>query len=431
MIVTQLHPAAIAQGLRRHLLSGSLRMSERQTMLKSYTGEGIRRSVNKYFPREASEQSPLMEQRITRKLIDGRFIAYKERPQRTADEAYLDKSGELDHTMLELDRLTGLLGTAALLRRYDSDLQELVSDVITTFEPIWLEGNADPAGIAYPLAGAHAEADDQLWAVWTQANHFLCTRNGEVIPIVGNEELENPYGVLPVVWSHLMADTAGWWRRMATDIDNAQTSFNVIGTQLMLGALFQSLGQPVASGVDDRDQLVIGPYNLWKLPQEARFDFATPSSDLTRIIQIQRWIVESAAYANHMTIKWADTAGATSGEHQRILEVELTEAVMGDFSRLRKVERERFFIDREILSTQGISVSEEYHIDFTEPHIPLTPEQGRGEWEWKWANGLATKADWFRQNDPDRTPSDIREQLLEESPPTSPLTKLLERNPNA
>jgi hypothetical protein len=429
MIVQLLDPTSIGYALRRHLQGSSTRRNERLALLQSYSGVGIEGDVTKYFPREAMENSPVMKQRIARKLIDARAVAYKDKPERTADEKYLEKIGDIDAAMLELDRMTKLLGTVALLRRYDTDLERLIPEVVTIFEPIWLEGEADPSGIAYPLSGEYAKAEDQLWAVWTADAHFLANRSGETFAVSDdNPDKVNPYGVLPVVWSHNGANLGSWWRAPASDIANAQTSFNVIGTQLMLGAMFQSLGQPVASGINDRDELNVGPYNLWKLPEGARFDFATPTSDLTRIIAIQRWVVESAAYTNHLTIKWAEGGGATSGEHQRILEVDLTEAVMSDFHSLRVVENDRFAIDREILAVFKINIEDKYHVNFAEPHIPLSAAEERADWEWKWTNNLASKQDWFNLNDPDRTPEEVQaERLAEEPPASTPLTALLNR----
>ena len=67
----------------------------------------------------------------------------------------------------------------------------------------------------------------------------------------------------------------------------------------------------------------------------------------------------------------------------------------------------------------------------------MSPQQEREEWEWKWANGLATKKDWFRHYNPDMDDAEIDQELneikTETTPiePESPTQTLVERLVNA
>jgi hypothetical protein len=156
------------------------------------------------------------------------------------------------------------------------------------------------------------------------------------------------------------------------------------------------------------------------LPEGANYSIVSPSGSLGEIRENMRWVVETTAHALHLKVKWGSESGSTSGEHQRVLEVDLTEAVMTDFERWRKFENQRFELDRVILETNGINVGDEYNVDFTEPHIPLSPKEEREEWEWKWANGLATKKDWFRHYNPDFSDEEINEKLTETKEESQP-----------
>ena len=74
-------------------------------------------------------------------------------------------------------------------------------------------------------------------------------------------------------------------------------------------------------------------------------------------------------------------------------------------------------------------MSDEYNIDFSEPHIPLSPAQEREEWMWKWDNGLATKKDWFRHYNPDFTDDQIDDMIneIQEEQPEENATNIIQR----
>jgi hypothetical protein len=230
-----------------------------------------------------------------------------------------------------------------------------------------------------------------------------------------------------------------WWRTgNGIMVANANQLYNVFGTQLSLGNMYQSLGQSVLTGVDEATRIKMDVSKLLVLPEGANYQIVSPSGSLNEIRDNMKWVVETTAHALHLKVKWGSDAGSTSGEHQRILEVDLTEAVMADFERWRKFENQRFELDRAILETNGVNVTDEYNCNFSEPHIPLSPQQEREEWEWKWSNGLATKKDWFRHYNPDMDDSEIDERLGEAQAETTaqaqvaqPAQSLVERLVNA
>ena len=203
-------------------------------------------------------------------------------------------------------------------------------------------------------------------------------------------------------------------------VANSNLLYNVFGTQLSLGNMYQSLGQSVLTGVDETTRIKMDVSKLLVLPEGANYQIVSPSGSLREIRENMKWIVETTAHALHLKVKWGSDAGSTSGEHQRILEVDLTEAVMADFERWRKFEKQRFALDRIILETNGINISDEHSVNFSEPHIPLSPQQEREEWEWKWSNGLATKKDWFRHYNPDFSEEEIDERIGEAKTESQP-----------
>tara|TARA_S200002703_G_scaffold147788_1_gene143894 strand:- start:753 stop:1454 length:702 start_codon:yes stop_codon:yes gene_type:complete len=203
-------------------------------------------------------------------------------------------------------------------------------------------------------------------------------------------------------------------------IANANLMYNVFGTQLSLGNMYQSLGQSVLTGVDESTRLKMDVSKMLVLPEGANYSIVSPSGSLDQIRQNMKFIIETTADALHLKMKWGDDTSSTSGEHQRIMEVDLTEAVMADFERFRKFEKQRFQLDKTILETNNININDEYSVDFSEPHIPASPQQEREEWLWKWDNGLASKKDWFKHYNPDFTDEQIDEVMAEVEEPQQP-----------
>ena len=414
MIVTLPDPASIAAAFRRTNSTGmgdaSRKQAQRWRMVEQYHGERLANDVVPFFPAGIERQVPFSVQAVAKKIIDARAGVYRETPYRKADERYLAALTNLDQVMGNLERLTYLLGTMALLIQAD-DNGSLYHEALIEFEPIFMPHLPEPVGVLYPLHNAGAKREDMEWAVWTDQLHFCITGQGVVRPPAeDNPDLVNPFGVLPVVFVHRGAAGSGWWRPPAEDILNAQTAFNVLGTYLRQAFMLQGVGQPWTDARLDGTQL-LSPWDILALEPGETFSFATSGANLTQLIDVQRAELESVAFAHHLSLKWAGEGRATSGEHQRLLEVELTEAIISDFAMWREFERTRFEVEAIMLGGGGVTISDEYSVDFVEPHIPLSNEQKRERWEWEYSHGLASKLDYLREVDPDATDEALRDRL--------------------
>ena len=430
MLVPDLSLQTIVQSLKDYIDTSHYNESEdRLKVMNYYEGINLEEEVMKYFDPNALQFAPTLTLNITKKLIDARYIAYKSAPERMADDRYLERLGDLDQDMIEVDRLTGLLGTIAVLRYYDEDKDRLDSHIITDFEPIFEQNNPEPIGIVYPLfSHGDMRAEEQQFVYWSNESHFKIKKSGEVIHV--NDEDINPFGVVPIVYSHLYPMLGNEFIRTGKGkmVANANLMYNVFGTQLSLGNMYQSLGQSVLTGVDESTRLKMDVSKMLVLPEGANYSIVSPSGSLDQIRQNMKFIIETTADALHLKMKWGDDTSSTSGEHQRIMEVDLTEAVMADFERYSKFEKHRFKLDKTILETNNININDEYSVDFSEPHIPASPQQEREEWLWKWDNGLASKKGWFRHYNPDFSEEQIdqaMEEIQQDAQPEQPQAQTL------
>lgn len=421
MIVQDKLPVTIAAAVKA--LAGRVRDEEserRMAFYDAYEGRRMEDVAGEYFSPSQRASAPPTTERVVKKLIDARFCAYKQPPTRTAADRYLEVVGDLDQDMTYLERMTGLQGTMAMLRFYDADKAVLDSRILPVFEPLFLPGEVEPFGVAYPLHEPdQQDASKRSWAVWTDTDYFVVT-GGRILPGMdanGEERSDLAHGLdrLPVLFAHNGPAVAQrWFRPGAVDMVNAQLRYNVYGWHHGLGILWQTHGQPVATGRRVTDtQPKLGVDRLLDLDEGGTFRFETPNAKLSDIVDAQRWCVDSVAYANHLQVKWAAGGGATSGEHLRMMEVDLTEAVLADFNRWREFEAERFELDRLILAAVGITIPEGYSVDFTEPHIPDSPAEIREQLTWELQQGLTTKRRVLQRMNPDMSPEMIDELLAE------------------
>lgn len=416
MILEQLSPGDIAQGIRAisRTMGGLRYFGERKTAVDRYQGIGIKGEIEALFDPNLLSQITVDTLPVASKVIDTRYSAYREAPQRvytrdTAPEVW----GNRDTIMPMFERLTGLLGTEALITTVDEEDKRLHFVLLTEFEPIFVGADPEPVGVCYPVfAGKAVEAADQEWECWTDALRITVTGAGRVLTPL--EEQANPYGIVPVVFAHRGHQLgASWWRPIANDVLDAQLTYNVLGTQHNAGLLFQALGQAVATGSMETDQIRLGANKVVTMHDpQARFEMIAPPGQLSQIMDAQRWKMDALCFRYGIKAKWASDGGATSGEHQRILEIELSNSIASDFSAWRYVERELHERCVAVAERHGLgNLGELLAVDFVEPNIPLSDEQKMARWKFEYDNGLATKADYFRLSNPDISDEQVAQKL--------------------
>ena len=418
MIVEDLSLSSVTHALKKQVeLIETKRIAERYKMLNYYEGlsSEMEADMRDYFNSDSLKQVPRLTQNITGKLVNSRAIVYKQSPQRQVDEKLFDYTNSLDSFMLQFERLTYLLGTCGMFIFWDEDSEEdqLKYDMLVEFYPLFLESESEPRGIIYPLYNqVSAKMSDITYAFWSDEEHYLLTQGGGKISI--NDGDVNPYGKVPVVFAHRHPMTTEWWREGASDIVSMNRTINVMLTEMSLSMRLQMLGQPVIVGVDEETRLQMGVDKPILLPDGSSFNFASAGGDLGRYVEAMRFLVDSVAYNNNLKTKWSQGRDAVSGEALKMLEVDLTESVMGDAEHIwRPVENHRFEIEQGILEANGVSISDDYSVDFTEPRFPLSAAEERLQWDWEFEHGFKSKKDYMRHTNPDATEDQLEELITQ------------------
>ena len=291
-----------------------------------------------------------------------------------------------------------------------------LSHVLRKFEPIFLPGDLEPIGCAFPIYDEDAKKDDECrWAVWTDHLSFYVSPGGSGIEDNEDGTRDNPWGVLPVLFAHRESESSGWWRGELADVINAQSWHNWTMTYAGHAGLLQGLGvpwinsPPPPSGTSAK----FGPYDV-QYTDGGGMGFATSGIDLEKLPKLAREYLNSVAFAHHLRLNWAGESMATSGEHQRLLESDLSIAVQADNVRWAEFERLRVQIEAEILQAAGIGATRsDLSVNYRESHLPMSERERFELWKLERDAGLATRRDYVVMRDPDISDEQLEQRMAE------------------
>ena len=446
--IPDLSQGAVADSLQSKLrYIEDERIRERDYLMDWYEGINIESYVKKYFSVETLRQAPIINSNITGRVCAVRSQTYKRPPRMRASDTYHASVNihSLNGQRRLLERLTFLLGSMAFRSKWNEIEQKLEYEILSHFEPLFLAGDSrdKPIGVCYPIEyQGNARNQTPLHAVWTesrpgyQGEHYLLDEHGAKISV--NDSDINPYGVLPVSFTHRYPPIRDFNSvKNAMDVAQADLALNVALLELEIAVRYGAMGIKFITGVDSASRVEIGSDKILYLPEDANFGVTNAGGSLAEIVDATRFFVETTLNNNHIRAKYArdDSGNAPSAASLSILEMESTNINIGEKEDTwRPWEQQRYKIDREILRVEaGIDVGEEYSVDFLEPNYALTPDTEIALWTWRFEQKLATKIDYWDYMNPDGSKdqrAEFEKQIQEEPKEDQPVNRLLNRLQN-
>lgn len=427
VIIQDLSTSAIQAALKKQLrFIETQRAREREYMLDFYEGINMDRYVENYFGKETLRQVPMLHQNLTKRVCSLRGMTFKKAPKVDVNEQYfnfIDKNSLQAQRRL-CERLTFLLGSMAFRSIWNEQTQKIEHECLPFFEPLFLAGDRRdrPVGVSFPIEyQGNARLERPMHAVWTEdrpgvpGQHYLIDQDGRKQSV--NEQDRNPYGILPVTFSHRYPPIRDFWAGSgAMDVVAVDLATNVAQMELSLAIRFGCLGIKHISGVDDSSRISIGTDKILYMPEGAEFGVSSPSGSLSEIIESTRFLIESTLNNNHIRAKYArnDSGNAPSAASLSIIEMEnMDERSAQTEDTWRPWEHRRYDIDRQIIKTEtNTDLGPDYSVDFLEPNYALTPESEIALWSWRFDRGLATPEDWFDYHNSDASPA-AKERFME------------------
>ena len=379
--------------LETKLMMSHARRNEIRTHLDYYSGVSTDQYISSYFSGDAFSEIPPSVTNFTRKFINKISRIYSLGAKRNVGnftERYDALTPTKDVRMKHSERMTRLLGTIANRVHWRDDYFDYRP--IYYFEAYFEDNPFEPSAIIYPLLNSTADlsnADNLQWEYWDSEKYGVMNEDGKM-----TEEIENPYGMLPFVFTHREDQIDSFFVEGASDVVNCNEQVNIALTEMNLGMRFNMFGQPWVTGLrTDQSMLRAGSNTILDMGEDGAYNVTSPSGNIAEAINNIKFQIELVASNNHLWIQWAESGGEVpSGISLMIKDMERKEDYYDDIALWRMYEQGFYDVERAIAEYNGISLPEEFGVDFEEVEYPKTVQDQILKDEFDIQNNLITRA---------------------------------------
>lgn len=384
--------------IKSNLMETKLMMSyerrkEIRKYLNYYCGMSTNQYIQEYFTGDAFNEIPPTLTNFTKKFINKISRIYTLGAKRNVGnqtEQYESLIQSKDVRMKHSERMTRLLGTVAN-RVYWMDG---VFDYrpIYYFEVYFDDNPFKPTSIVYPLLNSTADlsnTDILQWEFWDTEKYGVMNEEGKIV-----SEFENPYGIIPFVFTHREDQIDSFFVEGATDIVNCNEQVNIALTELNLGMRFNMFGQPWVNGIrSDQSLLRAGSNTILDMGEEGVYNITSPQGNIVEAIENIKFQMELVALNNHLFIQFAESGGEVpSGISLMIKDLDRKEDYYDDIALWRMYEKDFYDVEKSIASYNGISLPDEFGVDFYEVEYPKTVQDQILKDDFDIKNNLITRA---------------------------------------
>ena len=384
--------------IKSNLMETKLMMSyerrkEIRKYLNYYCGMSTNQYIQEYFTGDAFNEIPPTLTNFTKKFINKISRIYTLGAKRNVGnqtEQYESLIQSKDVRMKHSERMTRLLGTVAN-RVYWMDG---VFDYrpIYYFEVYFDDNPFKPTSIVYPLLNSTADlsnTDILQWEFWDTEKYGVMNEEGKIV-----SEFENTYVIIPFVFTHREDQIDSFFVEGATDIVNCNEQVNIALTELNLGMRFNMFGQPWVNGIrSDQSLLRAGSNTILDMGEEGVYNITSPQGNIVEAIENIKFQMELVALNNHLFIQFAESGGEVpSGISLMIKDLDRKEDYYDDIALWRMYEKDFYDVEKSIASYNGISLPDEFGVDFYEVEYPKTVQDQILKDDFDIKNNLITRA---------------------------------------
>ena len=399
--------------LETKLMMSHARRNEIRKHLDYYSGVSTEQYINNYFSGDAFSEIPPSMTNFTRKFINKISRIYSLGAKRNVgNKRYEELTPTKDVRMKHSERMTRLLGTIANRVHWRDGFFDYRP--IYYFEAYFDENPFIPTAIVYPLLNNSSDlsnTDNLQWEYWDSEKYGIMNEDGKM-----TEEVENPYGMLPFVFTHREDQLDSFFVEGASDVVSCNEQVNIALTEMNLGMRFNMFGQPWVTGLRaDQSMLRAGSNTILDMGEDGAYNITSPSGNIQEAIDNIKFQIELVASNNHLWIQWAESGGEVpSGISLMIKDMERKEDYYDDIALWRLYEQDFYNVERRIAEYNGISLTEEFGVDFEEVEYPKTVQDQILKDEFDIQNNLTTRAKIMVRENKDLTEKQAQ-KLIDEN----------------
>ncbi len=333
---------------------------------------------------------------------------------------FIQRKMKYDNVMRTNNCYVNLLGTT-LIRPYISKASNCLKLDIMTPDLFDVVPILDDPTEAMAVIYARRNDDDylmgfdifarayQYFYYWDKDIFRIFTIDGNILSMTGNEENENPYGILPFQKFTNEVETEGFYIDGGYELINAQENINIKLTELNTLIRMQCFSQPVIKGNFGKGAIVLSPTKPLVIPlgqadeTPPDFSFVTPSPNITSILDEIKAEVERIAQTYGLSMNDFKLEGSPSSgvalklqnkhlDDRRQLEKSFYEANESElFEKIKAVwNYECQFIEDSPFKNKTFDDTTHLKVEIGEPVYDEDPQQLRDSLEWELEKGLIT-----------------------------------------
>ena len=390
--------------LETKLMISHARRNEIRKHLDYYSGVSVEQYITNYFSGDAFREIPPSVTNFTRKFINKISRIYSLGAKRNvgdATERYEQLIPTKNVRMKHSERMTRLLGTIANRVHWKDGYFDYRP--IYNFEVYFDDDPFVPTSIVYPLLNNTADlsnTDNMQWEYWDKEKYGLMDEEGKML-----NEIPNPYGIIPFVFTHREDQIDSFFVEGASDIINCNEQVNIALTEMNLGMRFNMFGQPWVTGLRaDQSMLRAGSNTILDMGEDGAYNITSPSGNIMEAIENIKFQMELVAINNHLWIQFAESGGEVpSGISLMIKDMERKEDYYDDIALWRMYEQDFYNVERVIAGYNGINLPEQFGVDFEEIDYPKTVQDQILKDQFDIQNNLTTRAKIMVRDNKDLT----------------------------
>ena len=379
--------------LETKLMMSHARRKEIRKHLDYYSGVSTEQYISNYFNGDAFSEIPPTVTNFTRKFVNKISRIYVLGAKRTvgdSTERYEELIPTKDVRMKHSERMTRLLGTVANRVYWVDGVFDYRP--IYYFEAYFDDNPFKPISIVYPLLNSTADlsnTSELQWEYWDEEKYGVMDGEGKLL-----SEIPNPYGIIPFVFTHREDQIDSFFVEGASDIINCNEQVNIALTEMNLGMRYNMFGQPWVNGLRaDQSMLRAGSNTILDMGEDGVYNITSPQGNIMEAIENIRFQIELVALNNHLFVQFAESGGEVpSGISLMIKDLDRKEDYYDDIALWRLYEKEFYDVERVIAEYNGISLPEEFGVDFDEVQYPKTIQDQILKDEFDIKNNLITRA---------------------------------------
>lgn len=386
-----------------------------KALARTFTADDINEFQILYFP-------------VFKRIIDKICAVYKSGVWRTLDTD--SATAKLDELYEQSDILIKQREWFRAAKAFDTILvrpvvrkvngkQKLEYDILTpnNVTVIPREDNYLKASL---VSYAEESVDGVKTVVWTDTEHYLLDQNGGKIAVPGNEQMVNPYGMLPFEELRVRS-TDDFWGEGQSILCNVDEKVAILCIQLMDLLIMQSHGQPVVTNARLEGDVVTGPKHPMVLipqnpEQQAGFAFVSPDARIKDVQDAIDWIITkiSVLYGLSRSSESGESQAA-SGYAKLLDNWDLMEQRAEDVEVLKDFEK-RLYFKTQLVANYDMNAGlpeEGFGIEFDEYDFPVDPQTDIATKKEKMELGLWTPVDDLMEADSSLTKEEAKAILRE------------------